>query len=81
MSIQEFEAAYAKLEEQLQAAAKAKAKANAKAKWLQWWTTIIRNDRDHYGLAVFSSFQSDGLKMPRDGTSIEQANYCYLLKD
>ena len=32
MSIQEFEAAYAKLEEQLQAAAKAKAKAKANAK-------------------------------------------------
>ncbi|CAK9001147.1 Probable calcium-binding protein CML18 (Calmodulin-15) (AtCaM-15) (Calmodulin-like protein 18), partial [Durusdinium trenchii] len=32
VSIQEFEAAYAKLEEQLQAAAKAKAKSKAKAK-------------------------------------------------
>lgn len=56
MSIQEFEAAYAKLEEQLQAAAKAKAKANAKAKWAQWWTGIIRNDEDRLGWPLFQVF-------------------------
>lgn len=58
MSIQEFEAAYAKLEEQLQAAAKAKAKAkaNAKASGPSGSTGIIRNDEDHMVWVLFQVF-------------------------